>query len=63
MPLQAAEDVATADDDADFDAHAAGFSDIASNPIGHCDIDPESLTAHEGFTGSLEEDAFEQWLG
>jgi hypothetical protein len=50
----AAENVAAADDDADFDAHLAGFSDIRRNAVRHRYVDTEALAAHEGFAGSLE---------
>ena len=36
----AAKDISAADDDADFNAHGAGFGDIRGNPVSDGDIDP-----------------------
>ncbi len=50
----AAEDVAAADDDADFHTHLPRFGYVSCNAV--CDryINSKSLAAHEGFAGSLE---------
>jgi len=49
-----AEDVAAADDDADFHTHLPRFGYVSRNAV--CDryINSKSLAAHEGFAGSLE---------
>jgi hypothetical protein len=55
-----AEDVATADHDADFDPHCANLGDIACYTVNDRDIDTEPLFAHEGFARGFEENALEQ---
>jgi hypothetical protein len=49
-----AEDVAAADDDADFHTHLPRFGYVSRNAV--CDryINSKSLAAHKGFAGSLE---------
>ena len=54
----AAEDVATADDDGQLDARGGDFGDL----IGHADdggaVDAESIFAHQRLAGKLEKNPF-----
>ncbi len=53
-----AENIAAADDDADFNAHVPRFGDIGGNAVRDRDVDAEPLASHERFAGSLEQNAF-----
>ena len=55
---QAAEDVAAADDDGDFDAELADVGDIPRDAGGDHGIDAELLVAHQCFAGKFEKNAF-----
>lgn len=55
-------DVATADDDADFDPHGPGLRDVGSDSIGNGNIDAKSLASHQRFAGGFEKNALVDWL-
>ena len=61
MPSRAgghtAEDVAAADDDADFDAEALNLGDVGGDARGHGGVDAEGLLAHQRLPGQLQQDA------
>lgn len=58
-----AENIAAADDNADFNAHRPRFGNIGGDPVCNRHIDTETLVAHKGFTGSLEKNTFVDRLG
>ena len=53
--LKAAEDVAAADDDDDFDAELADFADLPRHFVNGFRAYPQSAFAAEGFAAKLEE--------
>ena len=55
--LDAAEDVAAADDDGDLDARVVDRADLVGQAGRNGGIDAELLAAHEGLAGKLEEHA------
>jgi hypothetical protein len=54
----AAEDVAAADHDGGLNPHALDLGDVTRDLRRDRRIDPVVLSAHQGFAGELEEDAF-----
>ena len=59
----AAEDVATADNDADFDAERAGFRDVGGDAVGDGNVDTEALRSHQRLARGFQQNTFVDWLG